>query len=102
MKRCLIIVAIFMVIALADAVNASAINVGSQSREVTVGEVDRIESDDENVIDEGQEVRAPETGLFGLETDQASIMIAAFLSIPVAVILAWLSIYIYHRYARQE
>lgn len=101
MKKLFIVAATFLIIAFADIASASAINISySQSGEITVGEVDKIDSDDKNTIYEKQEVHTPETGLFGLETNQASVAIAVCLCIPAVVILVWLLRYIYHRYTR--
>lgn len=98
MKKLFIVAATFLIIAFADIASASAINISySQSGEITVGEVDKIDSDDKNTIYEKQEVHTPETGLFGLETNYA---IAVCLCIPAVVILVWLLRYIYHRYTR--
>lgn len=82
-------------IALAAAANVSATSIGSQSVDVTVGEVDQISTDDENL-----DARTPNTGLFGLEANSASIITAAFLAIPVAVIIVCLFRYIHRKHTK--
>ena len=99
MKKVLIVVVAFIIVAFTDAVSVSAINVGSQFREVTVGEVDGVD-DDENIVDEKQEVHAPETGLFGLDSNRAFVVVGVLLSMSVAIFLAWLFGYIHRRHAR--
>ena len=94
MKKYLFIIvfaiATFMVVA-----NVSAASINSQSVDVTVGEVDQISTDDENL-----DARTPDTGLFGLNVDSASIITSAFLAIPVAVILACLFRYIHRKHIK--
>lgn len=94
MKKYLFIIvfaiATFMVVA-----NVSAASINSQSVDVTVGEVDQISTDDENL-----DARTPDTGLFGLNVDSASIITSAFLAIPAAVILACLFRYIHRKHTK--
>lgn len=94
MKKYLFIIvfaiATFMVVA-----NVSAASINSQSVDVTVGEVDQISTDDENL-----DARTPDTGLFGLNVDSASIITSAFLAIPAAVILACLFRYIRRKHTK--
>lgn len=101
MKKVLIVVVAFMIVAFTDTVSVSAINVGSQFREVTVGEVDGID-DDENIVDEKQEVHAPETGLFGLDSNRAFVVVGVLLSIPVVVSFVWLFGHIHHRHTKKD
>lgn len=94
MKKYLFIIvfaiATFMVVA-----NVSAASINSQSVDVTVGEVDQISTDDENL-----DARTPDTGLFGLEANNASIITAAFLTIPVAVIIVCLFRHIHRKHTK--
>lgn len=76
---------VFAITVLVAAANVSAASISSQSIDVTVGEVDQISTNEES-----QDVYAPETGLFGLDVNNASIIAATFLVIPAAVILAYL------------
>lgn len=94
MKKYLFIIvfaiATFMVVA-----NVSAASINSQSVDVTVGEVDQISTDEEN-----QDIHAPDTGLFGLGSDNTAIIMTAFSAIPIAVTLAWLFRYIRRKHTK--
>lgn len=95
MKKYLIFSIVCTMIALAAAANVSAASISSQSVDVTVGEVDQINTNDENL-----DARTPDTGLFGLNVDSASIITSAFLAIPAAVILAYLFRYIHRKHTK--
>lgn len=95
MKKYLFIIvfaiATFMVVA-----NVSAASINSQSVDVTVGEVDQIDIDNEN-----PDADAPNTGLFGPNSDSVTIVVAtAFLTIPIAVILACLFRYTHRKHTK--
>ena len=83
----------FVIISFAGAANVFATNIGSHSIDVTVGEVDKISADDEN-----QDVHAPDTGLFGLEADGATITVTA--TIFTIIIFACVSGYIHRKHIK--
>ena len=83
-------------ITLVAAANVSAASIGSQSVDVTVGEVDQISTDD----NKDQDVHIPNTGLFGLEANSTSIIVTTFLTIPIVVVLACIFSYARHKHAK--
>ena len=95
MKKYLIFSVAFIIMTVVSVTNVSATGLGSQSIDVTVGEVDKINTDNEE-----QNVYAPNTGIFGLDSDHTSIVAGVFFTIPVAVILVCLFRYIHHRHAK--
>lgn len=94
MKKYLFII-VFAIAAFMVVANVSAASINSQSVDVTVGEVDQISTDEEN-----QDIHAPDTGLFGLEANSASIITAAFLAIPVVAIIVCLFRYIHRKHTK--
>ena len=95
MKKYLIFSMAFVIMSFAGITNVSAASIGSQSIDVTVGEVDKIDTDDAE-----QDIQTPDTGLFGLETGSASIAIAV--TIPTIVILACVLGYAYRKHAKKS
>ena len=95
MKKLLILSGAFvaMIVLTAPSVDVFAADYDGRSVEVTVGEVDRIDTGDRDGIDdidEKQRINAPDTGLFGLGVaDGASVMSATFL-IAFVIIIVWL------------
>ena len=67
--------------------NTSAANIGNQSIDVTVGEVDEANYDDEK-----QGTQAPNTGLFGLDADTSTSSFIVCFIISAAFIFICLSI----------
>lgn len=96
MKKYLIFGIIFIMASFATAANVSAASISSQSADVVVGEVDQIDINNEN-----PDADAPNTGLFGPNSDSVTIVVAtAFLTIPIAVILACLLIHFHRKYTK--
>lgn len=88
MKKFLIISMAFMVASFGFAMNVSAAGLGSQSIEVTVGEVDEVD------IDNGEQgADAPETGIFGLGADDGVVVTLSLVSVAVALAILLKHIY---------
>ncbi len=87
MKKYLIIAITFIIIAFTNITNVSATSITSQSRDVTVGEVDEIDTNDEDTY-----VHVPETGIFGLDAKNATIAAATFLTVPIVAIFAYVGL----------
>lgn len=81
MRKFLVINAILMTASFVLVADASTIGLGSQSADVTVGEVDEINPDDV------QPISSPDTGVFGLETGATSAITVASLVLPAAIIV---------------
>lgn len=90
MKRCLILSIAFVILPIMGTANASTTSIGSQSIDVTVGEVDQINTDDES-----SDVRTPDTGLFGLGSDGVGTVVATM--IPAIIVLACIFWHIYRK-----
>ena len=90
MKKSLIFGAALIIVSFIIAANVSAASVSSQSIDVTVGEVDRISTDDEN-----QDVHTPDTGLFGSEASGA--FVAATIAVPTVIIFIYMLKRIQHK-----
>ena len=93
MKKYLISSMIFAIISFIGMVNVSAASVNSQSIDVRVGEVDEINTNDEN-----QDLHTPDTGLFGLETSSASVIMITVM--PAIIILVCIFGYIYRKHTK--
>lgn len=93
MKRYLILGLVIAIISFIGVVNVSAVSISRQSVDVTVGEVDKINTDDEN-----QDIHTPDTGLFGVETSSASIVMVT--AIPAIIILTCIFMYIYRKHTK--
>ena len=102
MKRCLIVVLVLALMPFIEITSVSAANVEGHSKDVVVGEVDRIDNDDEVIgKDSEQEVcDVPNTGLFGTGVDEMSAVVTASSTIVVAIILAWLFAHIRRKYKK--
>ena len=92
MKK-LLIGLMFIMMSFIRVANVSAASIGSQSMDVTVGEVDMIDGDNGD-----QNVSAPDTGVFGLDGDSAAVFVAALLIIPIAAIITSLFRYTYRKH----
>ena len=92
MKKILIITVITTILSFAGMVNVSATSVNSQSRDVTVGEVDKIDGGNETNEEAGKQetAHAPDTGLFGAGADGTSAIIAMFFAVPALTVFIWL------------
>ena len=95
MKKYLIPSTIFAIISFIGMVNVSAASVNSQSIDVRVGEVDEINTDDEN-----QDLHTPDTGLFGLEASSASVIMIT--AIPAIIILVCIFGYICRKHTKNN
>lgn len=96
MKKFLVFSIFFVIMASTLITNVSAIGLSEQFKDVTVGEVEKNNTDDEE-----QNVNAPDTGIFGLESEQASIVTTAVFVIPVTVILAFLFRFAYSKKSKK-
>ena len=95
MKKCLIFNTIFLAITFICAVDVSATSLGSQSIDVTVGEVDEIDNDANSK--EEQSIYSPDTGIFGSENNKSSIVVATIFAIPMASIIIYLLVHAKHK-----
>ena len=91
MKKSLIFSIAFAIISFVGVANVSAASIGSHSMDVTVGEVDKISTDEEN-----QDLQAPETGLFGLAAD-STVPIVIATTVPVMAIIVCAFMYIHRK-----
>ena len=93
MKKILVFSVMFVTIATSFTfiTDTFVTGIGSQSVDVTVGEVDKID------IDEEQDIDAPQTGIFGLGAGEKSFATAVTFAIPVALFVIFLSGYFYRR-----
>jgi hypothetical protein len=89
MKKYLFII-VFAITAFMVVANVSAASINSQSVDVTVGEVDQISTDDENL-----DARTPDTGLFGLGSDGVGTVVATM--IPAIIVLTCIFWHIYRK-----
>lgn len=94
MKRYLIFGTAFIIMSFAGITSVSAASISSYSIDVTVGEVDGVGTDDEN-----QDIHTPETGLFGLESDNAAPIVIA-LTAPIAVVSGCVFTYIHRKHVK--
>ena len=97
MKKYLLFSMALSIMASVSITNVFAIGLGSQSINVTVGEVEKTNADDEE-----QKVYVPNTGIFGLESDKVPVVITAVFAMPVAVILVCLFGYIHHKQVKKS
>ena len=65
--------------------NTFAAELGSYSADVTIGEVDKINTDVEE-----QNIHTPETGVFGLESNSGPVIAATFITMPITVFIIFL------------
>lgn len=94
MKKYLIFSIAFTIMPFAGITNVSAASISNYSMDVTVGEVDGISTDDEN-----QDIHTPETGLFGLGSDNAAPIIIASAT-PIVVVSGCIFVYIHRKHAK--
>lgn len=94
MKKSLIFSIAFAIISFIGVANVSAASISSYSMDVTVGEVDKISTDDEK-----QDIHTPDTGLFGLDASGAVPIIIAT-TMPIVFILGFVFIHIYHKHTK--
>lgn len=94
MKRYLIFGIVFIIMSFAGIASVSATSTSSYSIDVMVGEVDGVGTDDEN-----QDIHTPETGLLGLESDNAAPIVIAF-TVPIVVVSGYAFTYVRRRHAK--
>ena len=92
MKKLLVpsIVFVIVVMSFSFMVNTFAVGLSNQSVDVTVGEVDRIDTDEEQ-----KDVDAPQTGIFGSNYNNDLIVASTVFAIPVTVFLVFLTRFCY-------
>ena len=93
MKKFLIFSIIFVatIISFAFISNTFAADFGSYSADVTVGEVDKIDTKEDEDID------APQTGIFGLSFENDLVATSMVLMAPITVFLVFLLRYCFLR-----
>ena len=94
MKKYLIFGIAFIIMFSAGITSVSAASISSYSIDVTVGEVDGVGADDKN-----QDIHTPETGLFGLEPDNAAPIVIAFTA-PIVVVSGCVFTYVRRKHAK--
>lgn len=99
MKKFLVSTIVFMavIVSAAFSANTFAAGLGSQSVDVTVGEVDRIGTDEEQ-----KDVDVPQTGIFGLNYNNDFIAASVVFTIPVTVFVVFLTRFCYLRIKRNR
>ena len=85
LKKYLICAIIFGTTFLAQTTATFATDLSGQSHDVVVGEVDRIDTDDKD-----QDIKTPETGIFGLNTDNIAVVAPLFCTVPIVAIVIFL------------
>lgn len=97
MKKFLAINIVFMFIAASFtlATNISATTISSQSMDVTVGEVDRIN-------DEKQNIFTPNTGISESNANKESVMLTTFFTISAVAILVLLLSHTHYKHTKKQ